>query len=495
MLKNHYSELTGVYNFIRTGLPLLAIFFLALILRIYNLDGESYWLDEFYSVQLSRLTPPEILNELALNQENTPPVYYVLLHFWTALFGESEFATRLLSAVLGSFSVFLIYLFGKELMNKNTGLLASIILAVSPFQVYYSQEARTYTLLVVITLINNYFFFRLLSSYNLKLVSGYLLSGALLIYTHYFWVFYIAAQNIYIFTKLSINVRGEWPGTRRWVLLQFILLVIFLPGLQLLLTAHALSEGFWIERPNIKAVVGTFLEFSGSYPLLVLFFLLSLYKILTVLGTYGKSALGQICSRSDNITRDPAFSNIDRTYLLIVLLFVPVILPFLVSVTVKPVYIPRYMIGACPALFILVSAGIDNLKSNRIKIFIVVLIAVLSLLQVYRDYQSVDKHQWRDAAKYLDENAARGDLIVVSPDFEMESLEHYLKRTDLRIKPLPRDPDLDFDLRGETIWVISAYHGDRNNAVNGDSLNEHNTLLSEQAFTKIKIYHLTGRSN
>ena len=153
------------------------------------------------------------------------------------------------------------------------------------------------------------------------------------------------------------------------------------------------------------------------------------------------------------------------------------------------------MIGASPALFILVSAGIDNLKSNRVKIFIVVLIAGLSLFQVYRDYKSVDKHQWRDAAKYLDENAASGDLIVISPNFEMKSLEHYLKRKDLRIKPLPRNPDLDFDLRGETIWVISAYHGDRGVAVNGDSLNEHNTLLSEQAFTKIKIYHLTGKSN
>lgn len=495
MLKDHNSEPTGVYNFMRTGLPLLSIFFLALILRIYNLDGESYWLDEFYSVQLSRLTPLEILNELALNQENTPPVYYVLLHYWTALFGESEFATRLLSAVLGSFSVFLIYLFGKELINKNTGFLASILLAVSPFQVYYSQEARTYTLLVAITLINNYFFFRLLSSYNIKLVSGYLLSGALLIYAHYFWVFYIAAQNIFIFTKLAVNPRGEWPGARRWIILQLILLVIFLPGLNLLLTAHALSEGFWIEKPNIKAVVGTLLEFSGSYLLLVLFFLLSLYKLLTVLGTNGKSALRQIFSRSDSDTRDPVFSNIDRTYLLIVLLFAPIIIPFLVSVIMKPIYVSRYMIGASPALIILVSAGIDNLKSNKVKIIVVVLIAGLSLFQVYRDYKSVDKHQWREAAEYMDENAARGDLIVVTPDYEMESLEHYLKRTDLRIKPLPRDPNLDFDLRGETIWVISAYHGDRNNAVNSDSLNEHNTLLSEQAFTKIKIYHLTGKSN
>lgn len=491
MLKNGYYEPTDIKNFIRTSLPLFSIFLLALILRIYNLDGESYWLDEFYSIQVSRLSPLEILNEIVLSGENNPPIYFVLLHFWTAVFGESEFASRLLSVLMGSFSVFLIYIFGKELINKNTGLIAALILAVSPFQVYYSQEARAYILLVLVTLANYYFFFRLSRSYSIKLASGYVLSGAILIYTHYFWVFYIAAQNIYVFTRLSLNVKGEWPGTRPWILLQLVLLIIFLPELQLLLTAGALSGGFWIDKPNIKNVLWLFLEFSGSYTLLALFFILSLFRVFTDFGVESRSSLRQIINRSDDSSR----TRIDRTYLLVVLLFAPIVLSFIVSITIKPIFLSRYLIGSSPALYLLVAAGIDRIENSRVKILFIVLIAGLSLLQVYRGYVTVDKHQWRDAAEYLDKNAASGDLLVVTPSYETDSLKYYLKRGDLRINALPPDTDLDFNSSGEYIWVISADHGDLNNMVNARSLSKHNSLLSEKDYTKLKIYKLAGKTN
>lgn len=491
MLKNGYYETKDINNLIRTVLPLFSIFLLALILRIYNLGGESYWLDEIYSIRTSRLNAVDILNEIALSGENNPPLYFILLHYWTVIFGESEFASRILSALIGSFSVFLIYLFGKELINKNTGLLAALILAVSPLQIYYSQEARAYILLVLITLANNYFFFRLTRSYNVKLVSGYVLTGAILIYTHYFWFFYIAAQNIYIFTKLSLNLKGEWPGARRWILLQLVLLIIFLPELRLLLTAGAISGGFWIEKPHIKTVLWLFLEFSGSYPLLVLFFILSLFMVLTDFGMFSKRSLHKIFSRSDN----SSCIKMDRTYLLVVFLFVPIILSFVVSVTLKPIFLSRYLIGSSPALYLLVAAGIDRLEIGKVKIVIIALITGLSLVQVYRGYVTIDKHQWRDAAEYLDKNAAGGDLIVITPDYETESLKYYLKREDLRIKPLPQDTELDFDSAGDNIWVISAYHGDRNNMVSAQSLSKNNSLLSERNYIKLKIYHLAGETN
>ena len=72
----------------------------------------------------------------------------------------------------GSLSVLLIYKFGKELFNKNAGLIAALIMAVSVFQIKYSQEARTYSLIVFLTLLSNYFFLRLLSGYKFKYVSG-----------------------------------------------------------------------------------------------------------------------------------------------------------------------------------------------------------------------------------------------------------------------------------------------------------------------------------
>lgn len=495
MMKNQHNNPTPVYDFIRTNLPLILIFLVALFLRIDSLGKESMWLDEVYTVEMSRLGPIQIVKEIIRQNENHPPLYYVLMHYWVMVFGDREFASRLLPALSGSFSVLLIYKFGKELFNKNTGLLAALIMSVSVFQIEYSQEARTYSLIVFLTLLSNYFFLRLLSVPKLKYVLGYILTGAVLIYDHYYWVFYIAAQNIYVFTKLILDRRREWPTFKRWIVLQLVLAVVSLPELMMLRGADAVHEGYWLARPNLYTIRGTVLQFSGSIPLLILFFVLSVYAVISAFGANFKVGLKEPVSRASGISEVSPFSNkIDRLYFLIILLFTPVILPFIVSLTFSPVYNVRYTIGASSILFILVAAGIDNLKFKKLKVFAVVLIVCLSLLQVYRYYEFVDKHQWREAVHYIEEKASPGDLVMVYPDFELRSLEYYLKRKDLRTMALPEKPNLDFGLKGGKIWVVSSYQGDQYNAVNEGILKQHNELLSEKDYKKIKIYLLTGKS-
>ncbi|MGH7851259.1 MAG: glycosyltransferase family 39 protein, partial [Thermodesulfobacteriota bacterium] len=409
------------------------------------------------------------------------------------------FASRLLSVIPGSLSVLLIYKFGKELFDKNTGLMAALILAVSVFQIKYSQEARTYSLFVFLALLSNYFFFGLLSAHKFKYILGYILISSLLIYDHYYWVFYIAAQNIYVFSKLLVNVREGWSGFKWWILLQFTLVVISIPELIMLSGASAVSAGFWLERPNINAILGILLRFSGSIPLLILFFVLSFNTVLNVFGTNPKSVFKKVFSWPSGLTQILAFTQGDRVFFLIILLFAPIILAFIVSRIYHPIYSAHYLIGASPALYVLVAAGIDKLGFKKAKIFAVILIVFLSLIQVYRYYESVEKPQWREAVNYIERAAYPGDLVMVYPDYEIGSLEYYLKRNDLKTMTLTKKPNLDFDLSGEDAWVIYSYliSADQNgrNEVSETDLEKYNKLLSVKNYYKLKIYHLTGKSD
>jgi len=496
MTRNQLASTAPVGKYIENNFQLLLIFLLGLFLRICYLGAESMWLDEIFSVEMSHLNPINIVKENMLQGDSNPPLYYVLLHYWVIMFGDSEFASRMLSVIPGSLSVLLIYKFGRELFNKNAGLIAALIMAVSVFQIKYSQEARTYSLIVFLTLFSNYLFLRLLSGYRYKYVLGYVFITAALIYAHYYWVFYVMAQNVYVFTKLILNPRGEWPGFKRWIAVQFILVVVWLPEFILLKGADAMHEGFWRARPDIHTVIDTILQFSGSLQLLILFFVLSAFTVVSAVGANFKSGPKETVNRAGSLPQDSPFSNtIDRVYFLIVLLFTPIIFAFIISRVFNPIYGDRYLIGASPALYVLIAAGIDNLGFKKLQVFAVILIVCLSLLGIYRYYLSADKHQWREAVYYIEENASPGDLIMVSPDFELRSLEYYLKRNDLGAVELSRQSNLDFGLKNGKAWVVCPDHSGQDAPVDEDSLKQYNKILSEKNYNKVKIYLLTGKSD
>mgnify|MGYP001239081726 FL=1 len=131
----------------RAAWILLVILVLAAGLRFFQLDAQSFWNDEGTSARVAERSLP-LITAAAMGDIH-PPLYYYALHFWRGAFGESEFALRGLSAVLGVVLVWLIYLLGRRLFDGSTAFVAAFITAGNPFQVYYSQEARMYMMLAV----------------------------------------------------------------------------------------------------------------------------------------------------------------------------------------------------------------------------------------------------------------------------------------------------------------------------------------------------------
>jgi mannosyltransferase len=132
-----------------TPFLLLAIVALGGFLRFYQIGSKGLWLDESFSVWLGWQPVGEILSWL-VNIDQHPPLYYTLLHLWMAL-GDDAAAVRALSALLGTLTIPVVYLLSRRLADDDdkVGLLAALILAVSPFHVRFAQEARMYTLLTL----------------------------------------------------------------------------------------------------------------------------------------------------------------------------------------------------------------------------------------------------------------------------------------------------------------------------------------------------------
>jgi hypothetical protein len=186
---------------------LVAITLLAAVLRFSSIASQSYWFDEAATVHLMHLGFGAMLNGVA-KQESTPPLYYVLAWPWARLFGTGEAGLRSLSALAGIAAIPITYLCGRELVSGRAGLVAAALAAVNPFLIWYSQEARSYMLLVALSGASFLFFARAWREPSRRNLSWWGVMSALALLTHFFAGFLVAPEAIALL----------WRGRDRFVL-------------------------------------------------------------------------------------------------------------------------------------------------------------------------------------------------------------------------------------------------------------------------------------
>ncbi len=130
--------------------------------------------------------------------ESTPPLYYLFAWLWSHLFGVREVGLRSLSALFGTATVPVAYLAGRELLGRRTGLAVAAIVAVSPILVWYSQDARAYALLVLLSTAALVFFLRARRSGSARDLGWWAAFSALALATHYFAVFPLAVEAVWL---------------------------------------------------------------------------------------------------------------------------------------------------------------------------------------------------------------------------------------------------------------------------------------------------------
>jgi len=456
-------------RFPRKEFLLLAILCLGLFLRIYDLAGESMWLDETVSVRLAHKGVSAIVKNRAANIH--PPLYFLLLRGWVALFGDSEFATRFLSVLFGAAAIFMMYKVGSLFFDQEVGILSSLLLAVSRFHIQYSQEARAYTLMALLTLLSIYFFKRFLEDGNRWVSMGYILSTAFLAYTHVFGLFIIAAENLYVAALLFPSRERFRPGLKKWVFLQLWVALLFAPWIPVLIKqVLRFQGGFRRPAPSLDTLFSTFGNFSGSEKLAVLFALFALLSLVRWRRREAESGGKGVFGGSECLRGRISLADAGQTHFLWLWLLVPVILPFFISHISSPIYKYRLMAGASLALYLLVARGIKNLAYGPAKLIVIVLLLGLSLTAVWRYYGEVRKEQWREAARYVEGRARAGDLVLFNASYARRPFNYYSKRTDLIKEPFPggiqeddqeSTKELSQVLKGqERVWlVLSHTHG------------------------------------
>ncbi|HQV69540.1 MAG: glycosyltransferase family 39 protein [Anaerolineae bacterium] len=206
-------------------LAFIAILLLAAALRFYKLDAQSFWYDEGNSARLAERSVALILDGAA--KDIHPPLYYLALGAWRMFAGGSEFALRALSAFCG----ILMTALAAKLVKGRAGMLAALFVAVSPFAVYYSQEARMYALLALFATLTSALLLRLLnpSTQNKKTMLALALGTAAGLYTHYAYPFVMLAQGLVVLMALA--ARRDRALFRAYVIANAIALLAFAPWL------------------------------------------------------------------------------------------------------------------------------------------------------------------------------------------------------------------------------------------------------------------------
>jgi mannosyltransferase len=355
-------------------------------LAAFRLGTKSMWLDEAVSADHARLG----LHGLWTVVSHTDPnmgLYYVLLHFWVRVFGYSETAVRSMTVVLAGMAVPVMALLGKRLFGRTCGLIAGLLLALSPFFVQYEQTARSYAVVVLLVLLSSYFFLAALEHASRATLSGYVLTSTLAIYTHYFAAFVLLVQ---LLTLLAVKRRGAF--TRVWLAAAGALMVLCAPAV---VFAHRAGTGgiSWIHTPTLHTLVHFPSELAGGA---------GLAGVLIVFACYGFAR---------TVTDRQGW----KAGFLAAWLVIPVVLDLAVSKVGHPLFVTYYLIVVLPAFLLLAAVGVAKLPKPAAVAIALGLLAVFSAAGIRAWYTHPSLEDYRDATRYLVQNERRGDGLIEYP--------------------------------------------------------------------------------
>jgi 4-amino-4-deoxy-L-arabinose transferase-like glycosyltransferase len=183
----------------------LSITLCGALLRFATLRQQSYWYDEAVTVGLMRSSLRAMLRALP-GTESTPPLYYVSAWLWSKIFGTDEMGLRSFSALVGTLAIPAGYAAGRELVSRRAAVLAATLVATSPFLIWYSQEARAYSLFVLLSALSLVFFGRAWTRGTRRALIWWAIFASLSIWTEYFAIFLVGPEALLLAAR---------PATRR----------------------------------------------------------------------------------------------------------------------------------------------------------------------------------------------------------------------------------------------------------------------------------------
>jgi mannosyltransferase len=397
-------------------------------LRLTALSRQSLWFDEVDAVIRAQRPFGDVLRTFTTAGENGP-LYNLLLAVWIRFAGISEIAVRFPSALAGTLTIPLLYLLVRRVATPLHGLIAAGLLSISPYHIWYSQEAKMYALLVLLATCSTYLYVLALEQNKPRWWIAWVVVTSLMFYTHVVSVLVFVAQCLY-----ALLTAGVWRTRRRAWLLSVAALV--LPYIPIALWATRVVKGdvaTWQPDVNVwEAARIVAIKFAvNRYDVAIEHRAALLYVALAVVGAVGLALPRQR----------------ERWWLLLVALaIIPVLGIWAVSLR-QSVFSDRYVIVALPAWLALVASGVVLLITGKRLWPLGVLATLLILTFAWGPIRDVnrsctaEKEDWRSAWAAVNRDAQRGDVIVIHPGYLITTRDYFAQRepglTRFRVGTIP----------------------------------------------------------
>lgn len=405
-------------------LILLLISLLGLTLRWVDLSRESIWLDEAFSLDMASHQPAEIIRGQPLDPGN-PPGYYVLLHAWLQQFGPSVESGRAFSGLFGALGIPAVWLLARAAgQGAHIGLLAALLVAISPPLVYLSREVRVYTLFTLMLTLAaaaaEGIIHRCPKSKTPQAVLwiGFTLAASTLSYLHYYSFLILAVFGLYLFVRLI----GRGIAPIAYLFLSYILIVAaFLP---------------WLPMFKQQIAMGTTRAGATWLQHLVVLPLYSLAGTTLVWKEDGTLAVAAMTAVSIFFVYLPALywswkgKTLSAISLVLPLGLIGVAV--FISVAKSPMLQSRYLAPIFPCLMLFLASGLIASRSiaPRPGRLVAAITAALMLSSLAFLYRGGYKEDWRPVADFI----ARSESSIPAycyEDVAALSLRYYAPNLDI----------------------------------------------------------------
>ncbi len=458
-----------------TWLAPALLFGLALALRLYHLTYHSLWFDEVMSTVWAAKPVGQIWRVgLALVEDKHPPLYYLMLHGWSGLFGGSDIAVRTLGAILGAFAVLPAHGIGLRLGGRVAAVMGALFVALNPFLIWYSQEARMFMPATTFALIGLYGIVRLADDAGSGR-AGLLWAAACIVFG------FTAALYTYLFSAFLLPVAFVWLIIIAWRtrgnagFARISLTGLFAPGLVGLLFLP-LARSAWLVSgaesepgkafsgmlPPLLALMQVYTLGWPDWPQGVKQFLTGIAMILALAGLF----LAPEPEPDEPLY--PATRPVGGL-LLAVWLALPVLAGgFLLSRDRTVFAETRYFIFIVPALCLSWGRAAGWLLTQRRAVALVAVALALTVNVVALPYlwsPENRKEAWREAAAFVESHAGPNDAILIQADYVHPAFERYFRGAQPVFypftDPLSSGEQIEAPLEGlaefDAVWLVQSH--------------------------------------
>jgi hypothetical protein len=377
----------------------------------------ALWLDEALSVNIARLPVSQIPRALA--HDGAPPLYYLMLHVWMLMFGQSNVAVRAMSGIISVASLPLFWFAGRRLGGRTVAWITFFLALSSPFAINYATTARMYSLMILWSLLG---FLALTRALEEPSPGRLVVLGAVtvaMLYTHYWGLYLVLVTCAWLAWHLYRTGQGG-PQLKAII----IGALLFLPWSPVFVYQTLHTGTPWASPASAGDLLGVFGDFSGTGPWggLLMFATFALF----LLGVFGRtvtpgSAVDTVGAAGGTERSQPGRAIMVELRprpgmgplagVTIGTLLLAVVLGALASAA----FVARYTAVVLPLFLLVVATGVAVLPGRRFRVGCVALLTVAGLLTGLNENQQ-QRTQATQVAAVLNVQAQPGDLVVYCPD-------------------------------------------------------------------------------